>query len=205
MDDLQSMVERAVHLRRAGDLDGAEELYRRCWDGRDPEWSARAGWELGEILLQRGRLAEALAILRQAIDTWGHPYYGARAMITLGVALARSGDHAAAEQQYRLVSSLGDPDLVHVARFNLGQLAHERGESAEAIAHYRTVVAGGHPEMAPQAGTNLGVLLSSLGRWADARAAFEHVVASGHPHQAALARRNLALLEMAGQHPEGSR
>lgn len=158
------LIEGAHQLLQAGDEPGAELLLQQCWEARDAEWSARAGLDLGEIWLRRGRLPDAIQILRQAIETWGHPVHGAQAMITLAVALARSGDLAGAEAQYRTLLQIGHPVLKEVARFNLAELAHGSGRIDEAVALYQAVASSGHPEMGPRAAANLGVLRSELGR-----------------------------------------
>jgi tetratricopeptide (TPR) repeat protein len=196
--DLEELMVRAVQLLRSGDATGAEPLLRRCWEARDPEWSALAGLHLGELWLGAGRSDEAISILREAVDRWGHPTYGAQALITLGVALAATGDADGAARQYRTVmQQKGHPLLTDVAQFNLAELAHRRGRMDEAETHYRAVASGTHPELGPRAGVNLGVLYSELGRLELAREAFSRVLSSGHAEQSELARRNLVLLEQA--------
>jgi tetratricopeptide (TPR) repeat protein len=147
--------------------------------------------------LRHGRLLEAIEILRAAVDTWGHPTYGAQAMITLGIALAGTGDLNGAERQYRTVVDLDHPMLADVARFNLAELVLRRGEVGEAMTLYKAVVAGRHPDMGPRAGLNLGVLYSKLGEWELARNVFSQVLSSGHAEQAELAQRNLLALQQA--------
>lgn len=201
-DELRTLTEQALQHLRFGDEPGAEALFQRCWAGQHPEWSARAGLELGQILFRRGQYREAVAILRQSIDTWGHPTYGTQAMVALAVALSAAGDLAGAERQYRQVARLGHPDLSQLARFSLGDLAHRQDRTGEAQEHYQAVLAAGHPEFGPRAGLQLGVLHSQAGRWEPARAAFAQVAASSHPQQSELARQHLLALPQVGPGPE---
>src|SRR5438270_9390017 len=89
-------LERAAEAQRAGDVHRAEELYRqrlRAEPSNAAVWSA-----LGRLCAGQGRLAEAVACLRQALelvpgDGGGH--------VQLGDVHLRQKKYAEAELAYR--------------------------------------------------------------------------------------------------------
>ena len=83
-------VSEGEYLLRSGDLDGAEERYRRAID-LDPRSAARSA--LGALLLQQGRIEEALTELQAAVAQ--HPE-SILAHEALATALLVSGDAAGA-------------------------------------------------------------------------------------------------------------
>lgn len=193
--DLRHLTEQALLLQRSGDDDAAEALFQRCWQADDPEWSAQAGTELGKIFLRRGAPGKASAVLRQAVEVWGHPTHGAEAMVWLGQALAQTGDLAGARRQYELVIDLNPPLFRDLARFQLAEQEHRQGDKSVAEGLYQAVATGDDATLAPRAAVNLGVLYTELGQWDQARAAFSSVLDSNDQQQAAMARQNLAALD----------
>jgi tetratricopeptide (TPR) repeat protein len=91
--------------------------------------------ELGYVLMHAGRLDEALARYRQAID--GDPDL-AEIHLNLATALSRKGDRAGAIGALRTAVALR-PNLVAV-RNNLASILNAEGEFAEAREHFRYAI-----------------------------------------------------------------
>ena len=67
MTNSDEFLRRAVDLHRAGNLDAAEQLYQRVLDCEPG--NADALNLLGLLMQSRGRVAEAVVLLRQAVAT----------------------------------------------------------------------------------------------------------------------------------------
>ncbi len=100
--------------------------------GRDAESS----FILGAYALERGLPSLAVRNFRASLAT--DPGY-ARAHTNLGIALARTGERAAARAEYEVALRL-DPASTR-ALYNRAQLALEEGEPAQAIADLERVLA----------------------------------------------------------------
>ncbi len=128
-----------------------------------------AHYNMGLVLLERGRLEAAVAAFRAAISL--RPDY-AEAHCNLGHCLSDIGCFEEAEAACRRALSL-DPGLAE-AQSTLGNVFTGQGRLQEAEAAYRRAVelnpdlAGGH--------CNLGVALFRQGRSAEAMAAYEHAL-----------------------------
>lgn len=129
-DDLFST---ALQHHRAGDLDGAETLYRRVLQAEPERHAARH--LLGVLAHQRGRHAEAVALIAKAIGANGTiPEYHSN----LGLALAALGrmEDAEASQRRALALRADYPEAHH----NLGLVLAARGRHGEAAAHFAEAV-----------------------------------------------------------------
>ncbi|HTM33906.1 MAG TPA: tetratricopeptide repeat protein, partial [Vicinamibacterales bacterium] len=83
--------------RAAGDLEGAEDAYRRALERNGSLADAANG--LGVILVQQQRARDAVPFLEQAARDQSF----VEAQLNLGIALQQSGDPARAAMQYRKV------------------------------------------------------------------------------------------------------
>lgn len=142
-------------------------------------------------LAQSGALAEAAALLEQALGAWPER---PDLLANLGEVRRRQGRleaaGAALERALRL-----QPDAP-VIQLNLGRLRRDQGREAEAVAHYREAT-----RLAPDyvaAHFNLGNLLRDLGRPLEAVAAFEAALRA-HPEGAGPALNLGLLLEQLGR------
>lgn len=136
-------LERAAELRLAGDWPGAEALLKRAWSASSGEDKTPA-LALGNLLLTEGKIAEAVAPLREVADSKGPlAPYGA-----LLLARCRLAQGEAAQAVTLLAPLLGPPLP--------GGL---REEAARALA--RAQAAAGRPRAAAQ---TLAKLLEGKGR-----------------------------------------
>jgi tetratricopeptide (TPR) repeat protein len=143
-----------------------------------------AQFSLGDFLLNRGRLNDAIEHFRIAVTV--QPWL-APAHFQLGLALSQKGEVDAAIAEYRTVLSLGsETGIVH---FNLANALRAKGETDEAIFQYRAALKI-QPDYA-DAETNLGNALLETGNTAEALTLYQRVVAL-QPENA-LAHYNLAV------------
>jgi serine/threonine protein kinase/tetratricopeptide (TPR) repeat protein len=124
---------------------------------------------LGDTLRHQGKLAEAGAAYRQAIDL--DPKL-AGAHNNLGLVFYVQGKAREAEAQFREVIEL-EPDAV--AHYNLGNALREQGKLGEAVAAYRKAIAL-KPDLA-EAHDNLGSTWGMQGKLAEAEAACRKAIA----------------------------
>ena len=154
----------ALDAHRRGDLATAEHGYREIL-ARSPS-QADALNLLGVLMLQRGSRGEALALLRQAVQSApGNPAIHNN----LGEALRAGGDADGAVAAYRAAVRL-EPRHAQ-AWSNLGAVLHSRGEGAEAVAALQRSLAL-EPTLA-DGWNNLGIALQAQGRAGEAISAFE--------------------------------
>ncbi len=145
----------------------SETLWRhtiRC-TGRNPV----AHYNFGEALSARGRIDEAVAEYRRAIDE--KPDYP-EACYNLGVLLVERGEIDEAVRQYRAALRAA-PDLSE-AHCNLGAILADRGFYDEAIEHYRAALKI-MPDFA-EVHNNLGNVELRLGRVAEAVSHYEEAL-----------------------------
>jgi len=185
-DDL---VARGEERERAGDLAGAELLYRRA----DEAGSAEGAACLGVLLFERGDVAGSREALTRS-DARG----SALGSFRLGFLLADQGEYDAAEHAYRRAVARGNRDavgnLAHLER--LRRTRDERDPQALLEAGVRFAAAGdvdraerayyatietAHPDHAANAWFNLGALHQHHGDVEAALAAYGTVLALGHP------------------------
>ena len=121
-------------------------------------------------LADQGKLDEAIAAYRQAIDI--KPDY-AEAHSNLGIALADQGKLDEAIAAYRRAIGI-KPDLAE-AHSNLGSALQDQGKLEEASAAYRRAI-GIKPDLA-EAHSNLGSALQDQGKLADAVVSYERALA----------------------------
>jgi tetratricopeptide (TPR) repeat protein len=175
---------------------------------RDPAWSPRAAFTLGDALFRRGDLESARRALKAADDP-SHPIWSARAKVMLGAVYASQRDFGAAEQAFRAAIASGQPDSVPMGWFNLGTLHQQAHAYDLALEAYEQALASAHPEFAPRAAVNIGfVCFNYLGNAVGEERALQIALALGHPEQAALAVQNLVairtLLARGGAHQSES-
>ena len=121
-------------LEIKGDLAGALEYMRRAADGawsNDPESQAWHYAQLGELLLQQGRLGDAKREFEHAAATFpNHPL----AMAGLAKIKIADGDLAGARLTYQeQLARVPTPDLAAI----VGDLSHAMGDQAGADQYYR--------------------------------------------------------------------
>lgn len=113
----------------AGDERGAHDLLLQA--SRRAECAPEALYYLGASSLRRGEFAQALAVLRRAVDL--EPRFF-EAWHDLGSAQASLGDKAAAHESFTRAATL-NPRSFELF-FNLGRLGSDLGRFEEALANY---------------------------------------------------------------------
>ncbi len=160
---IEALFAQAVALHTAGEVSGAEQLYRALM-GRAPGQAA-IPLNLGSLLQAQGRHKEAVACFKKAVTV--KPGM-AEAHNNLGVALQSLGREAEAAKSFRRAIAL-TPGMAEAHR-NLGIAYSRQGQPEEALASFQKAVAlrPGH------VGTwiELGRTLHELGRYGDAVAAY---------------------------------
>lgn len=150
-------------------------------------------FNLGTVLVEAGRLPEAIGRFEQALAI--HPRY-AQAQRAMGDALERVGRLEESIRHHREAVRLdpGDPGSLRL----LGDALLAHGEATAAAEHYRAALAVDGDDAHTH--NNLGNALLALGDEAGARAAYERAVALDPDLPGA--RGNLAArLEAAGEWP----
>lgn len=168
--DLLATLQQALSLQIAGDLAGAEMLYRNVL-AVDP-MQADGCYLLGQLCRQTNRPDEAFALLRRAIERVPDR---AAFHIASGDALSEAGRPAEAVEAYRAALDL-QPDAVE-ALYGLGCALVELDALDEALAPLQTAVA-----LAPGHGlaqAALGELALRCGNFADAEAYLRAARAAG--------------------------
>ncbi len=182
MTDAKSSLERAIALRddvsftlalaevmvRSGDLQGAEETYRKLTKRDTAQGDALIGLSL--VLEKQGKLDDAEETIRQVIQLESDRAVG---YLNLGVILEKQGklDDALVSYETALRKNMSDASMhVHLARVRsaLGRL-----DEAEASARQATVL----DEKNREGWLLLGTVLEKQRDYHQARAAFERAQA----------------------------
>jgi protein O-GlcNAc transferase len=141
--------------------------------------------ELGQVLLNLNKAADAIEMFRQALQI--DPALNI-ARSNLGQALRLLGRLAEAEQILREAVNVNpaDPSIQN----RLGTVLRERGRSSEAERHYREALrlSPGHADVL----NNLGALMNEVGKMIEAEQCFRSSIASDPKH--AMAQCNLGLI-----------
>lgn len=161
------------HLTQ-GELNQAADCYRDALR-LNPNF-AEAYNNLGYVLRQQGRFAEATAMLDMALAI--NPDLGP-AHLNQGIVAATSGRHDAAEQFFRQAAAFmpENPEC----HWRLGDLLVELDRHEQAIPAYQVALAL-HPEL-PETRINLGSVYYNLGRWDEAQRHYR-IALEIHPHSA---------------------
>lgn len=168
-DALETVWRRAVAHHHEGRHAQAEQLYRRILSAARDHGTSRSPLperfevlgELGNALLPQGKLDEAVAVFRQALELAPG---SAKTHFNLGQALQAQGKLSEASTAYRHAISL-KPDAA-VALINLGVTLEAQHHLDEAEAACRRAI-----ELKPnivEAHLNLGVVLMRQGQLAEA-------------------------------------
>lgn len=174
-------------LHQAGDLRGAEDVYRRCL--RSEPRHARVWFALGQLCVADQRLAEAVACFRQALEispseTEGHFH--------LGNAFLQQGQLPEAEAAFRRCLAL-KPDHAP-ARGNLGFVLGELDRLAEARACYEHVLAQ-RPDLA-EIHHNLGNILREQTHYEQALVSYQKALQLRPEYAKAFINRGICLVAM---------
>ena len=222
----------AAARQKNGDLEGAEQAYRTATPliekkyGRRHRWSGQVRNNFGHLLNERGRHAEAEALLAQALEIQqglledDHPDLGF-SWKNLGAARFGQGDFVGAVQAFDrgiaiLRAQLGDRHPT-VAKVLIGLAAVHAAAGAlddaerlyrEALAIYGETALDEHPKAA-EALLGLGSLLAGRGQHAEAEpllrealVIFGRKLPSGDPR---IARAEGVLDQVLGSNPSGTR
>jgi len=181
----KTSLQAALKLHMAGDLRGAEALYRDMIrrHPRRPE-TYHAHGNLGAIHLVEGRLAEAEACLRAALRLAPND---AGVLGNLGLALRGQGrlEEAVAVHRKALGRAPTPATPGHMGALNnLGVSLTEHGEAAEAVACFERLL--GMKPGDPNTLFNLAVALERADRPADAVAHYRAVLDRAPGHAGAL-------------------
>ncbi|MGH3627743.1 MAG: tetratricopeptide repeat protein [Sciscionella sp.] len=158
-DILYSVGNAAVQVERLAQAEGA-------WSAAATHGHVKAMTNLGMLLTNLGRGAEALPVLRRAAEAGQ-----SRAMNSLGLLLMQDGQYDQAERWFRRSATLGETP----ALFNLGILSDKRGLRDRAEGFYRRAVEAGED----LAALNLGILLYAAGRIDEAELFYRHAAGVG--------------------------
>ncbi len=132
----------AIALRDVGRWDDAVAALQEQLKDDSPldhgQQPAKSSSVLGEILLRRGRIREAVAALRRSVDeSGGGPQTNSvclDALMNLGIALHKQGEHVAAldvcSRAERGAASCGDAFLVSDVLWRKAELLLDMGEMA---------------------------------------------------------------------------
>lgn len=164
---------RAVHLYGHGAYEAALARVRPALDS--PRLGARAHFAAGACCVRLGRLSDAIAHFRAAVDRGLADAEGA-----LGAALLGAGRADEALPLLRSVARKGDPD----AYVLLATIAEERGDTQAALLDL--LIATSLDPSDPDAWAALGALYSRLNRHERAEAALAHAVELQPTHREAL-------------------
>ncbi len=161
------MLRTALERQRAGDADSAERLYRQILAEQPDQHTALH--LLGSLAYQKGRIAEAIELIRAAIERApGNAVYHN----DLGSSLHRSGEIDAAIESFRRAVAL-KPDLA-ASHFNLANSLMRNLQHAAAADSYRRAV-----NLDPKRARwhdRLGRALRLSGDHGSARASFERAL-----------------------------
>lgn len=186
------LLHEAQRLHVAGDVPGAETIYRQVLD-RNPE-NPDALHGLGTILLRRGQPKAALGLLERSLNGGPVP---AQFYVNLAVTLEELGRVRKSVQTLRRgLSQIPQDAFLHQS---LGVFLHNRGRIKEALRNLRKA-ARLNPAL-PRIQLMLGDLLLKMG---------EHETALGHyrkhleanPDDRAVQSRSAYLLGKLGRHQE---
>ncbi len=179
-------MELAFQRHQQGDLAGAETLYRQILRATPDQPDATR--LLGEVLIDRGKTAEAIALLRRFIDIQPGHFISHYTLATAYRMAGQTGPAIAAYQE-----SLARNPQFAGAHHGLGAALRTAEREAEAASSFRQAIKY-KPDWG-QAWQDLGLALAVLGDLPEAAAAFERAVALDPGLGAA--RRHLAALRHA--------
>lgn len=190
-----SALDAARNLHRAGELEKAEDAYRRIL-ASDPR-HAEARHLLGVLACQRGDPARGAALIGEAIAlNASQAQYHANLAIALQN-LGRTSEALGALERAHLLA----PEDTAIA-YNLGAILQACGRHGDAIGYYRRALGTG-PGHA-DALSNLGLALAETGRAAEALAPLHRAVELAPDHPTALTNLGMALAMVgaptAGEH-----
>lgn len=166
--DAQTLCRRAAELHRAGDIAGAERLYREALAAAPDNFAALH--LLGVLSAQTGRKDEAEALLRAALKA--NPK-SAPALLNYGILLEELGRHEEAVTAFERAIVLR-PDFT-AALYNLGNVQRTLGRFDHALESYDRLLAT-QPRHA-EALSNRAGALRSLGRFAQAIDSYDQALA----------------------------
>ena len=162
--DAQILSRQAAELHRAGDVAGAERLYREALAAVPDNFTALH--LLGVLCAQSGRKDEAEALLRAALKAKPD---SAPALLNYGILLEELARHEEAAAAFERAVMLR-PDFT-AALYNLGNVQNTLERFDQALESYDRLLAiePGHA----QALSNRGGALRSLGRFAEAMDSYD--------------------------------
>jgi tetratricopeptide (TPR) repeat protein len=166
--DAQILSRLAAELHRAGDVAGAERLYREALAAAPDNFTALH--LLGVLCAQAGRKDEAETLMRAALKA--NPD-SAPALLNYGILLEELGRHEEALAAFERAAVL-KPDFA-AALYNLGNVQRTLGRFDQALGSYDRLLAiqPGHAE----ALNNRGGALRSLGRFTQAMDSYDRALA----------------------------
>lgn len=167
---LEDLFRQAEEARKAGDHQGAEEIWRQVIE-QDPN-NAPAYLGLGNRLRDQNKLEEAIAAYERAIAVDPNYAFG---YVGLGNALRESNQLEAAKVQYEQAIEL-NPNLPGVY-WNLGNVLADLGSFEEAIAQFRIALKL-KPDSVPVY-NDLGAALLKLGSVEEAIATYNQAIGLG--------------------------
>ena len=166
--EIGGLLQEALQYHRAGQMQKAEQVYRRVLS-LDQD-NSDANHLLGLIACQFGKNDIGISLIRRAIQS--NPG-SVGALLSLGNVLMSQGDAAGAIGAYRHVIAL-KPEFAE-AHNNLGNVQARRGDIDGAAASFRQAIAI-KPDYA-EAHNNLGNLYNSRGNLDEAIASYRQAIA----------------------------
>lgn len=167
-EQVDELVRRGYQLHSAGDLDGAEAVYRKILFGCPGH--ADTLYLLGEIQLQKGVYDQAIALINKAVAA--NPGVGAY-YASLGNLYKLTGDLSNAEASFRQALALEQTNAEYVN--DLGTVLQDQRRYQEALACFDRAL-NLVPDM-PQALYNKGMVFRQQSRLGDAALLMEQALA----------------------------
>ena len=165
--------------------------------------SASEAYERATTLAREGRIPEAVATFKLAIDA-SDAEWSPRAAIDLGVLFEQQSNLAAARGAYQLAIDSGHKTWAPWAAGNLGGVLLRTQDRKGAKGAFSLALNSGQANVWPKAANGLGLLRAFEGDVAGATAYFQRAIDSGHAEQAPRAMWNLGDL-LSGRDPAGAR
>jgi tetratricopeptide (TPR) repeat protein len=169
------------------------ERQRDLLESDDPEISARAALDLGDLLEEEGDTEGAMAAFGRAMASplsWAVAW-GAYRMAGL---YTMRGAPEQAEEALRYAIAVGVTSVTGVAALELGALLESQEDATGAKDAYQTAMGSDDVDAAAAAASQLAYLLLGEGDTEAAEVLYREIVASGAPEAAGWAAYNLGLL-----------
>ncbi len=172
---------KARAAKAAGELDAARAVLGAVVREGEPAAQVEALVEMGDIMVRKGELEEALRTYGQALErSRDTPRVRAKALIGLGVVEGRLGDAEKAKSLFEASAmdsmAVVDQKGMLMAHKELGNLLMSKGQFEDAVDHFSKCAAGFGPFDLADVYVNMGVACARMNRPSEARMHLENAV-----------------------------